>query len=664
MTMANNKLFLFLLGVFLFTPAAHAESLKSDDPFSAIEHITLNNGLQIFLAPSKDASLMSIRLDVGVGTVSEKGPIIGVSHLLEHVLFRDKNLADEMSYLQLIKEAGGSANGSTTDRETSYFGSIPAAKGAWLFETFSKMILQPNFEDRYVQKEKSTIELERGRPSPIEETLGFNPMTLLNPPYLAKKDFWESEFNYARPKQYSLTQEQLSTRKLTAEQVQEHYKDYYYAKNMKLFIAGKFDRAQIMKEIDKNWRDLPVTEGKSLPPEPKASPRKSPYVRTAISPEPNVVLGSKIWGASPEDSAFLESYSKYLAHRMMKEIRNSKGQTYTAYEYNYMYKGYGYITVNFMTPKEFFEENLGIARQYFEEARTGKVSEAHVKEALNLAISEYNLRGKEADDMMRFAREYNSLVEDFGSFKSPYSALSAMTPEKYNQILVKYLVPEMTYESLTQPPLFFHYDRFILYGLCLAFFFMAFRSALTKKFEHDKIRWVRKIRYPSVKIAEGVAFIAAVFIYFHTQYLIDLVFDTDVMQSHIFTSQYVYMMVSVLALITVAQGIYSVMPRKLMIHNHNLWIKSVTYFSKQIPLEEIAKVEAIRPLRLFSPRLLFLIKYRLYNFTPIFWSKGLLVTLKNGKAYYFSMKNAEMAKSELDGFLRKEVIEQTTESAA
>ena len=41
----------------------------------------------------------------------------GVSHLLEHVLFRDKQLNDEMSYLQLIKEAGGSANGETRERD-------------------------------------------------------------------------------------------------------------------------------------------------------------------------------------------------------------------------------------------------------------------------------------------------------------------------------------------------------------------------------------------------------------------------------------------------------------------------------------------------------------------------------------------------------------------
>ncbi|KYG65573.1 hypothetical protein AZI86_00385 [Bdellovibrio bacteriovorus] len=646
--MINIKYFSILPVLLLsLTPPAFAT-----DPFAAVEHIQMPNGLQIFLAPSKEATLTSIRLEVGVGTQAEEGDLIGVSHLLEHVLFRDKNLADEMSYLQLIKEAGGSANGSTNYRETAYFGSIPAAKGTWLFETFSKMILQPNFEDRYVQKEKSTIELERGRPSPIEETIGFSLWSLLRPSYLDKKGFWESEFNYPSNKDYTLLQEQLSTRKLTAEQVENHYHDYYYAKNMKLYIAGKFDRAQIIKEIDKNWRYLQATEGKILPPLPTGSPRKSPYVRTSISPEPNVSLGSKIWGATAEETAVLESFSSYLAHRMMKEIRNSKGQTYTAYDSNNMHRGAGYISVSFVTPKEFFKENLKIARDYFDEGRNGKVSEAHVKEALNLAVSEYNLRGKEAEDMLKTAKAYADQLTDFGSFQSPYAALLTMTPEKYNQILTKHLVPEMKYESLTEPPLFFHYDQYLLYALSLVFIFMGFRALLTQQFQHDKIRWVRKVAYPSIKIAEGIAFAIAIVMYLHVQYLVDLAFEKDFMQKHIFTSQYLYIVVSVFALLAVAQGVYSLMPRKLMVHDQALWIKSVTYYSQQIPLSEISKVEDVRLITSPSLKLFWAIKYRFYNFSPKFWKKGLAITLKNGKAYYFSMNDAGKAAAELKGLMQ------------
>jgi zinc protease len=585
--MINNKLFLTLAASLFLTAPANAD--PTIDPYAAVEHIQLQNGLQIFLAPSNEASLTSIRLEVGVGTESEEGADIGVSHLLEHVLFRDKNLAEEMSYLQLIKEAGGSANGGTYDRKTDYFGSIPANKGLWLFETFGKMLLNPSFEDKYVQKEKGTIEIERGRPSPLQQTIGFNPMSLLLPKYLEKKSFWESEFNYSSKDSYSLISEQLSTQKLTAEQVENHYTDYYYPKNMKLFIAGKFDRVAIMNEIKKNWENIPATEGKSMAPEPVASPRMAPYFRTTLNTEPSVSIGSKIWGADAQESTILNSFTSYLAHRMMKEIRNIKGQTYTAFDQNHLYKGYGYITVSFRTPEENFDENLKIARQYFDEARAGKLTAAHVKEALGLELSTYNLRGKEAQDMMAIANAYASLKQEFGTFQSPYATLATVTPEVYNKTLSKFLVPELAYETLNQPPLIFHYDQQLIYGLSLIFIFMGFRALLTQRFQNNQVRWIRKVEYPPIKLAEGFALIAAWYLCVHLQYVVDKVFFTDLMQRHILTSQYLYAMVSVIAVIFSAQGVYSFMPRKLMVHGDELMIKSVTYYSKRFLFRKLKK---------------------------------------------------------------------------
>ncbi len=663
--MINTSLFLLLLTTFAVSPI-YAGNLHPDDPFSKVEHITLPNGLQLFLAPSNEASLTSIHLEVGVGTESEVGPTIGVSHLLEHVLFRDKNLTEEMSYLQLIKEAGGQANGGTYDRKTTYFGSIPATKGIWLLETFGKMILQPSFEDRYVQKEKGTIEMERGRPSPLGQTLGFDPISLLYPQHLRRDNFWESEFNYRRASQYSLLDEQLATQKLTANQVQNHYHDYYYAKNMKLFVAGNYDRERLMAEINKSWSPLPPKVGKTLPQEASATLKKSPYLRLTLDNEPSVYLGYKIWDADEIASNILQSYTSYLAHRMMKEIRNIKGQTYTAYQSNRIYKGFGYVTVNFRTPKENFDENLALAKSYFDEAREGKLSAEQVQEAVKLELAEYNLRGREASDMMKLAQDYDEIIGSAGRFISPYTSLASVTPEQYNATLKKHLIPEMSYEYLSKPPIFFHYDKVLLYGLSLVLLFMGLRRILTQKFENDKVRWVRKVEYPPLKIAEGLALIAAYFIYLHAQYVIDDLFYTRFMQSNLFFSQYLYIVASMAALIVVAQGVYSFMPRKLMIHGDSLLIKSVTYFSREIPLNEIAKVETIRPLTYPFPVSTWLksVKHRYFFMTPMFWKKGLLVTMKSGKGYFFSLKDADKAKLELSGILSRETPNTSSKMAA
>lgn len=654
--MRNAKILLISLSLLLVTNLSHATATTdSSDPYSAIEHITLPNGTQVFLAPSEEAKLTSVRLEVGVGWEAETRANWGVSHLLEHVLFRDKQLKDEMTYLQLIREAGGQANGGTSRRETNYHGSIPADKGAWLLDSIAKMILEPSIGDEYVAKEKGTVELERGRPGPITQVLGFNPADYLYPKYLRQPDFYESEFGLNYDENFTLADEQLSTQRLTTEKVQQHYQDYYYPSNMKLFVAGKFKRDEIMKIINSKWGALPAREGKKLAAEPAPKPNFAPYRRLTITTEtPYVSLGTKLSGASVLDDEILSSYSEYLAHRLMKEIRNIKGQTYTASGSTYVNRGIGYSTIQFQTTRENLTENLALVKKLMhDEAVMGSLTDEQVKESVELYMSKYKLRGNEADMMMTRAQTYESIVTETGKFTSPYESLKNATTEEYNASLKKFFQPNMAYESVSQPPVFFHYDTYFMYFFSAVFSFMGLRRLLTQKFPNDRLRWVRKVQYPPLKLLEGFVLALGAYAFVFVQYGIGQVFNSSVMQSTVLLSQYLHGALWTFSLILILQGFFSLLPRKLMVVENDLLVKSVTYYSRRIPLEQIASVETCRSLGYPFPlsRWAGSVRWRMAYFNPLFWQKGLLINLKNGKSYYFSMSNAEKAKAELAQFI-------------
>ncbi|MBC7539920.1 MAG: insulinase family protein [Bacteriovorax sp.] len=355
----KNLIKVFAAGPLLIWSLTIYAKEPGSDPYQAIEYIKLDNGVSVYLAPSEETNLTEIRLDVGVGWEAENKSNWGVSHLLEHVLFRDKQLKEEMSYLQIIKEAGGRANGQTDSRLTSYYGSIPSSKSKWLLDTFSKMLLHPNMTNENVQKEKSTVELEIGRPGPVTQALGFNPFDKFYPSYLKSSSFWETEFKISNDNLFSKSEEQLSNQKLTLVQINDHYNNYYYPSNMKLFVAGKFTKKEIMDTIIMTWGTLKPRVGLSLKPVKKAEPRLEPYIHTDVTQENNsVYIGTKAWNFTNQDQEILSSYSNYLAHRLMKEIRNLKGQAYTAHAENYFHKDYGYTYVGFQTPKENLDSNL------------------------------------------------------------------------------------------------------------------------------------------------------------------------------------------------------------------------------------------------------------------------------------------------------------------
>jgi predicted Zn-dependent peptidase len=665
----NMKISLLVVNIVLSLPiwlprfAMAEEAFK--DPFLAIEYLEMDNGLKVFLAPSADVSLTSIRLEIDVGYQVEDKSNWGVSHLLEHVLFRDKDLKDEMTYLQLIREAGGEANGSTESRQTSYYASIPNSKSEWLLDSFAQMLLKPSFLEEYVAKEKGTVELERGRPGPVSEVLGFNPMDFLKPNYLNAPDFWQSEFNVKRNRDgFTLTEEQLSTRRLTLEQVTTHYQDYYYPANMRLFIAGKFDRATVMRQIGEKWASIPKRVGKLLSVEPLPKAVIRPYRRPTVTAEtPEVSLGTKLVNADLASYLVVDSYTEYLAHRLMKEIRNRKGQTYTASSDSTRYKGAGYSFLHFETPKENIVENIAFAKEYFHnEAEKGALTQQQLDEAKELFLSKYRLVGKEAKDLLWFASVYQYLLREDGKFTSPYHLLSSMSLADYNDKLREAFKPDLHYEVIAGPPLWFSYDYMLLFVIIAVLSFKFLKRGLTKEFHHDRIRWIRKLQFPPLKFVELVACVIAALVYAHVSFLYDSMFRTvEWLQSSVFIAYYLNSVGEIFLILLVAQGILSVIPRKLMIMDSQLVIKTLSYYSTHIPLSEISSVETIRSLRVpLSFATLRKVGFRFYFFDPKFWHKGILVNRKNGKSYFFSMNSPEKASLELTGFLPSQ-IEQTRE---
>jgi zinc protease len=626
----------------------------AEDPFSAIERITLDNGMTVYLAPRPKSGLVSVHVEVDVGWEAEQKPNWGVSHLLEHVLFRDKQLQDEMSYLQLIKEAGGTANGETRDRETEYYGTIPPGKGIWLLDRFAKMILHPEITANYVEKEKATVELERGKPGPISSFFGFNPMDYLRFEYLSSSDFWTTEFGVNQKPSFTITQEQFSTRRLTAAQVQEHYTNYYYPKNMRLYVGGEFDRAEVLRNIKEKWASVPDRKGKTLPALEEAHLRNLPYERANETYEnPTASLGIKVWGNDYADEVVLHSYMEYLAHRLMKEIRNKKGQTYSANASTAIWKRrMGYSIVSFQTQDSNFKDNIKIVKDFFDnEAKEGHFTDEQIRAAETLYLDDIRLSGKSAGSMVHLAQTENNTIDIYGAFSSPQKILSQMSNDDYRARLKKLFQNERRYQFLVEPPLFFAYDSQLLAALALILSFIFFRRALTKTFDHSAIRWVRKVRYPPLKIIEGLTLAVGVLVFYHIYWLFETAtLSTPYIQGSLFFTEYVRSVADMFLIVLSLQGTLSLLPWKLMVVDDHLWLKSISYYSRTLPLKQVADVELIRFFSFKFLSKLWQVKWRFYYFNPLFWQKGMLITVINNgqrRAYFFGIKNASEAASEL-----------------
>ena len=165
--MRTQFLWATLVALLLGTQPAQAAGFElPDDPFLMVTRETLPNGIHLVFAPNDKAKTFRMKIKVRAGFASETEENAGVSHLLEHYLFTDARLKDDMSYVEMIREKGGSANGQTSEMETIYFATVPATESKWLSDLFYSMLFKRTFDQEHAEQVKKPVLLEIGQPEP------------------------------------------------------------------------------------------------------------------------------------------------------------------------------------------------------------------------------------------------------------------------------------------------------------------------------------------------------------------------------------------------------------------------------------------------------------------------------------------------------------------
>ncbi|OQW47425.1 MAG: hypothetical protein A4S09_15370 [Proteobacteria bacterium SG_bin7] len=622
--------------------------------FSDVELVRFDNGFTVVLAPSREARIFSIELEVDVGWDVENADNFGVSHLLEHSLFRDSRLAEDLTYLQLIEENGGSANGFTYPRKTVYKASVNRDKSEWLLNQFYKMLNDRSFLQDHIDKEKDAVLLEIGKPGVIAETLGFDLLAALKPRSLELPDFWESEFKVKFDShEFSRDEERLSTIKLRADQINKHYEEYYHPANMRFYVAGRFDPKKVKSLFENTWAKVPANpNGKSIPDIGKPTPSKHPYIRTRVTQDnPSITYGTKFWDLTRVDEEVMESYTNYLSHSLMKELRNKKGQTYTVSPSTSVQNKFGYGLISFQTRHENFRENLKLVKSLIQrQTHDTGLTEQEFIDAKDLYLKKFDLTDGNSDTMLRIANLYYYFFKEYKDMRTPAEVFQEIDLKTYNEKLKNLFGPERRYSYNYVPPYFFRYENMIMMAIMVFVMLLGVqKKLLLKPFAHGHVRWMRNIRYLPFKAVEIALTAVLVYLFVFLEfYLIDQPFyQLSFLNDSLVFAEYIPNILSVILLTATINFGFAVYPRRAFIVKDTLILKTLTYFSYHIPLSEIQGAEARWSYTFPFPISIWTrVRWRLFFFGPP-WKKGLLLNLKNGRSWFLGISEAPLAADEI-----------------
>lgn len=186
----------------------------------------LDNGLPVIYLEMPNTATINISIMIRVGSTNEPNNVQGISHILEHMLFKqNKKYPSKLKLYQALDELGANYNAFTTHNVTSFYIKTHASFYEKVVEIFSSMILEPHFNEKEYTLEKDVI---------IEEIRA----TYDEPSDVSSMTMYKNVFK-GTPLEKPIAGTIASVKAITIHDIMYHMKCFYKVDNMVLSIAGK-----------------------------------------------------------------------------------------------------------------------------------------------------------------------------------------------------------------------------------------------------------------------------------------------------------------------------------------------------------------------------------------------------------------------------------------
>ena len=638
------SLILFVLCTFKAVPS------YGQDPFQEISRITLENGLTLVLAPSDSGRTVETEMRVLTGWDAETADDLGIAELTQSLLFRDNQLRYSSNYLRRIQDSGGKAVGKTTATYSSLSATVPSIKGIWILNELSNIFMLRKFSPQDFEKAKTEVMLKLGEPNNVLQRFFASIIPNLN----ETPSFMETEFGLRESKR-ELDDIRRSVRKITLEQVQQFYETHYQPHNMVMFVAGPIKKeptANFIRETFEQYSAIPKSrsEQQSI----SVTPRREAYLRSKVAKgNAKISIGTKFWEINTKEEIVLRVYFEYLADRLTKSLRNEFGETYQAkFEFWNAPSRFGYARVSFETPNNKFNDNLSYIRDLiYRETIEGDFTDRDISLSRENYQNQINLVNSNGNSMLDLAVRLYQFQVKYQTDQTPYQVFRELSNDEFRQTLRGTFHPRKEYLALEEPPLWFRGEAFILFLFAVSLAIVTVKHKFLKKFDNTRIRYLKKLRFSVVTLLLfTLGFIAVLWISAHISTIAHtLLLHSNVVQSTFVLSQYVENSLSIFLLVASSLSFFCFIPRKILVTDQHLYIKSISYASKKVDILEVRDVFICRPQHLFSHRL-FNRRVRILHWTP--WKKGIFIRLQDGSGYYVSFNDAHRVAQELRDVLR------------
>ncbi len=298
---------------------------------------TLKNGLRVITVPMADNPSVTVLVMVQVGSKYENKKNSGLSHFLEHMVF--KGTARRPKAIDISKELdsiGSHYSAFTAQEFTGYYAKADKRHLDKIIDIISDMYLNPLFEQSEIEKEKGVI---------VEELRMYEDL----PQQKVQEIFMELLYG-DNPAGWNIGGTETNVRSFTKDDFQEYRKKHYVASSTIVVVSGSFDESTILSKIEKAFETISQdNKGTKLP---VSEIQKEPQVLLQLkeTDQTHLVLGNRSFSTTdpriPTMLVLTTILGRGMSSRLFSKMRDTLGICYYVRAENNTFTDHGYFAIS------------------------------------------------------------------------------------------------------------------------------------------------------------------------------------------------------------------------------------------------------------------------------------------------------------------------------
>jgi len=354
----------------------------------------LDNGIRIVSHEMPEHRSVSLGIWVETGSRHETDEQNGISHFIEHLLFKGTERRSAAQIAEEMDAVGGVINAFTSKEHTCYYAKVLDENLPLAIDLLTDIFLHSSFDAEEIERERSVILQEI---SQTEDT-----------PDDYVHDLFSLDFFKNHPIARPICGREATVANFQRKDFVKFFKSRYRPRRVIVSAAGHFSHDALVKEI--GARLSAARDGVDGKPAVRLEGETVPEMGSGVFPHVKSLEQAHLClGVPGIHQAHPKRYAAYvlttllgggMSSRLFQEIREKRGKAYSVYSFSTSYKDVGYLGVYAGTSVESTEEVVELIVKELQKLAAGQMTNEELKRTQGQLVGSMMLGLESTDSWM------------------------------------------------------------------------------------------------------------------------------------------------------------------------------------------------------------------------------------------------------------------------